>query len=137
LLRLLRPWRRGWRREKEIEEVIGMKKLLAAGLLGGIVALGFALVIHAEEKKTCGQSAGDAQACVRYCKVMCNATVEVTNTSDGVVVKMTAAEPEEVKKIQECWANRAACKAARSAATETAPATCRSRKKGGCCLPGT
>ena len=85
-----------------------MKKRLAAELLSGILAVAFALVLHAEEKKECGKSAGDAQACVRYCKVMCNANVEVTNTDNGVVVKMTAANPEDVKKIQECWANRAA-----------------------------
>ena len=93
----------------------------------------FALAIHAGEKKACGRDARDAQACVRHCKVMCNATAEVTNTDNGVVVKVTAANPEDVKKIQECWANRAACKAARGAGSEKAPATCGSKKKGGGC----
>jgi len=109
-----------------------MKKLLAAGLLSGILAMGFAIAIHAGENK-CGKGSGDAQACASSCKVACNATVEVTNTDNGVVVKMTAANPEDVKKIQECWANRADCKAARSAGSEKAPATCGSKKKGGTC----
>lgn len=120
-----------------------MKKSLATAVLGGILAVGFAGAIHAgdkhaghkhaEVKKECGKSAADAQACVRKCEVMCNATVEVTNTDNGVVVKMTATTPEDVKKIQECWANRAACKADRSDASEKAPAACGSTKKGGTC----
>jgi len=111
-----------------------MKKLLATGLLSGILAVGFALAIHAEEKKECDKSAAARQACVNCCKETCStASVEVNNTDNGVVVKMTAANPEDVKKIQECWANRAACKAARSAGIEKAPATCASTKKGGTC----
>ena len=111
-----------------------MKKLLTTGLLSGILAVAFAVAIHAGEKKQCGRSAPETQACVNYCKVMCStAKVEVTNTENGVVVKMTAAKPEDVKKIQECWANRAACKATRSAGGEKAPATCGSTKKGGTC----
>ena len=120
-----------------------MKRLLATGLLSGILAAGFAGSIHAgdnhaghkhaEMKQECGKGAEAAQADVSACKVACNATVEVTNTDNGVVVKMTAATPEDVKKIQECWANRAACKAARSDASEKAPATCGSTKKGGTC----
>ncbi len=110
-----------------------MKKRLATGLLSGILAVAFALAIHAGEKKECSKSAGDAKASVRYCKVMRNATVEVTNTDNGVVVKMTAAKPEDVKKIQECWAKKAACKAARSAGAEKASDTCESKKKSGTC----
>ena len=64
---------------------------------------------------------------------MCSANVEVTNTDNGVVVKMTATDPEDVKKIQECWAKRAACKAARSDGGEKASATCDSKKKSGIC----
>ncbi len=120
-----------------------MKKLLATGLLSGILAVAFAGAIHAgdkhaghkhaEVKKECGKSAADAQACVRKCEVMCNATVEVTNTDNGVVVKMTAATPEDVKRIQECWAKRAACKATRSQGIEKAAATSESGTKcGGC-----
>ena len=109
-----------------------MKKLLATGLLSGILAVGFAIAVHAEEKK-CGKSAADARADVSTCKVACNATVEVTNTDDGVVVKMTAATPENVKKIQECWAKRAACRAARSDGSEKAAAASGSSTKcGGC-----
>ena len=121
-----------------------MNKLLATGLISGIIAAGFAGSIHAggkhaghkhaEVKKECGKSAVDAQACMNYCKETCStATVEVTNTDNVVVVKMTATTPEDVKKIQECWAKRAACKAARSAGSEKAPATCGSIKKGGTC----
>ena len=120
-----------------------MKKLLATGLLSGILAVGFAGAIHAggnhaghkhaEVKKECGKSAEAAQACVRKCEVRCNATVEVTNTDNGVVIKMTAANPEDVKKIQECWAKRAACKAAITDGSEKAPATSGgSTKCGGC-----
>lgn len=111
-----------------------MNRVFATGLLTGILAVGLAIAVHAEEKK-CGKSAEAAQACVRKCKVMCNATVEVTNTDSGVVVKVTASNPDDVKKIQECWAKRAACKASRIAASEKAPAACGSTKKGGTC-PG-
>jgi len=38
-----------------------------------------------------------------------------------------------MRKIQECWANRAARKATRSAESEKAPATCGSTKKVGTC----
>ena len=121
-----------------------MKKLLTAGLLSGILAVGFAGAIHAgdkhaghkhaEVKKECDKGAKDAQARASYCEVKCSsAKVEVTNTDDGVVVKMTASTPEDVKKIQECWANRAACKAARSEGSEKAAAACGSTKKGGTC----
>ena len=106
-----------------------MKKLLGRGLLGGILAAGFAVAIHAGEKKECGKGVGAAQACVNYCKVTCStANVEVTNTDNGVVIKMTATNPEDIKKIQECWANRAACKAARSAGSEKKGGTCPSMK---------
>ena len=101
-----------------------MKKQLAAGLLSGILAMAFAVAIHAGEKKGCDKSAGGDQAWARKCKVKCNANVEVTNTDDGVVVKMTATDPEDVKKIQECWAKRAASKAARSDGSEKAAAAC-------------
>jgi len=120
-----------------------MKKLLTTGILSAILAAGFAGAIHAagdhaghkhaHEKQECGKSAEAAQACVRKCEVMCNATVEVTNTDNGVVVKVTASNPEDVKKIQECWAKRSACKAARGEVTKKAPATCGSTKKVGTC----
>jgi len=105
------------------------EKLLTTGVLSGILVAAFAVAIHAEEKK-CGKSAEAGKACVNYCKETCRtATVEVTNTENGVVIKMTATNPDDVKKIQECWANREACRAARGDSSEKAATTCRSAGK--------
>ena len=96
-----------------------MCKQLTIGLLCGVLSVAFTLALHAGE---CDGRKKDIQACVRDCKVMKDAKIEVTNTDNGVVVKMTATNPEDVKKIQECWANIAACKAARGDGSEKAPA---------------
>lgn len=107
-----------------------MNKRLRIGMLSAILAVTFAVAVQAEEKKECGTSTPATQACMNRDKAMCStAKIEVTNTEDGVIVKIATANPEHVKKIQTCWANKTACKATRSTANKKAQAACGSTKK--------
>ncbi len=112
-----------------------MKKVLVSGLL--LVALSAACVfmVYAGSEEKCGADKKLSRSRERYCKLMKDAKTEVTNTDNGVIVKVTSDDPEVVKLIQECWANRTACKAARSAGSEKTPAICGSKKKNGGTCP--
>ncbi len=83
-----------------------MKKLLVSGLLLEALSAASVLMVYACPEKKCGSDKKLSPARERYCELMKGAKAEVTNSDNGVIVKVTSDDPEVVKLIQECWAKK-------------------------------
>lgn len=83
-----------------------MKKVLVSGLLLVALSAASVLMVYAGSEKRCGSDKKLSSSRERYCELMKDAKTEVTNTDNGVIVKVTSDDPEVVKLIQECWAKK-------------------------------
>ena len=83
-----------------------MKKVLVSGLLLVVLSVASVLMVYAGSEKKCGSGKKLSDSRERYCELMKDAKTEVTNTDNGVMVKVTSDDPEVVKLIQECWAKK-------------------------------
>ncbi len=81
-----------------------MKKVLASGLILVVLSVALAFTLHAGAEKKCEFTKEQSHPYKGYWKAMKDAKIEVTNTDNGVIVKVTSDNPEAVKLIQECWA---------------------------------
>ena len=107
-----------------------MEKLIGTGLISLFVALA---VQAGDSQPDCPLAKG-GEPCVQACKLMREATLEVTSIDNGVMVKITSDDSDKAKQIQACWTARAAKKDAAQAEGQAAPAPCGSagRSCGGC-----
>ncbi len=108
-----------------------MKKVLVAGLLLVALSAAFVLMVHGESGEKCGSDKKLSDSPERYCELMKGAKTEVTNTDNGVIVKVTSDDPEVVKLIQECWAKKqkGLCAISRSATPEEGAPKCKTELK--------
>lgn len=81
-----------------------MKKVLMSGVILVALFVAFVFTLHAGEEKKCKLTKEQSHSGKGYWKVMKDAKVEIANTDNGVIVKITSDNPETVKLIQECWA---------------------------------
>ncbi len=102
-------------------------------IVGLIVATLNAGARAQEPTASCPAGTQGKSKCGQACKLMRDAAIEVTNTKDGVIVKITSKDAEAVKKIQACWAGKAAKMAAANAGETAKPKKCGSKSAcGGC-----
>lgn len=81
-----------------------MKKAMTVGLVFAVLLGALALVAYATSGKY--HSKKESALCSRYYEAMKDVKIEVTNTTEGIIVKVTSNKPEVVKLIQEYWAKK-------------------------------
>ncbi len=108
-----------------------MKKVLVSGLLLVVLSATSVLMVYAGSRKKCSSDKKLSYSRERYCKPIKDAKTEVTNTDNGVIVKVTSNDPKVVKLIQECWAKKqkGRCAVSRSATPEEGSPKCKTELK--------